>query len=533
MPELTITNFSPGLNTLADERQLMPNQKGEPAESPFMENVEITSEGAIATSTGFELVSSINSTGGTENLMTYEKNSTTRFMIIAHGNHYYSVNPASFTWNDLGSYGTAATNVGGAVFLGSSTIRRAILGNDNNADNTKVWDGTTFADLGGSPPKGWIMEVLGARIFLAQANSAVLFFSGIRDETNWAVSGPADGGFLTMDDIITGLAVQEQTLIVFTKKLAYSVTFTVDSSTGSPIQVPNVEPFKKSSGCLAHKTIQQVYNDNYYFSTDGVQRFGSDPQFISNNLRVNSLSWKINPSITGDAYNSSVISKACGFYFKKKYYMALPYGHDDFNSKTFVYNYDYDSWSSRSGIYPSNFAVMANSDGTEELYFASALAPELYKFTNDYDYNKAGYNRTYRTKRFNFGAGTRNKVFNWIDIQGAMYINTIFYVDIEVDGILKTYKIDVNNLEPIGGGSGYYGDNYYGSQYLGGPNISQFKRFGARMKFPYDTHYGREMQITFRNQEPGQPWKIDYLNISWDWSDPLMIPTFYENTNLI
>src|SRR5258708_40119863 len=136
MQNWIVNDFSPGLNTLYDERALMPNQMGESAESPYMENVEITAKGSVVTSTGFTLVSSLGggATGGTLNIMTYEKDPTTRFMIIAHGTHYYSVNPSNFTWNDIGSYGVAATHVDGIVYKGTMAIKRAILGNDNAAN---------------------------------------------------------------------------------------------------------------------------------------------------------------------------------------------------------------------------------------------------------------------------------------------------------------------------------------------------------------------------------------------------------------
>jgi hypothetical protein len=100
-----------------------------------------------------------------------------------------------------------------------------------------------------------------------------------------------------------------------------------------------------------------------------------------------------------------------------------------------------------------------------------------------------------------------------------MYSNTIFYVDMTVDGVTKTYKVDSSALETSSTG-GFYGDDFWGSTLYGGPIESQFKRFGARLPFPMDIRDGRELQITIRNSSAGQPWKIDYMDIAYSF-DPL------------
>lgn len=524
-----VTDFSPGLNSLYDERALMPNQKGEPAESPYMENVEITAKGSVITSTGFTLVSSLGggAVGGTLNLITYEKNPTTRFMVITHGTHNYSVNPASFVWTDLGSYGAQATNVGGVVYKGTGAIKRLILGTDNNANTIQLWDGIgATTNLGGVPPKSWIFAEFMGRLFAASNTVPSVFFTDVEDEADWA-----GGGVVGFNDFPTGLGVQGEFAPVFQKRSADALQFNYDNSFN--LSVPLKKPVRVSSGCLAQKTIEGVYNDIYYFSPDGVQRFGNDAQYIAQNLRVNSLSWKINPSLTPNKFNSSAIAKAFGKYFQKKYYFGLPYGNDGFNSKLFVYLWDYDAWTFRSGIYASNFAVMANSAGEDELYFASALGPDLYKFTDNYDYNGGGYNRVYRTKKFNMGSSMNSKWFKWIDLRGSMYQNTTFFVDVNVDGQTQTYKIDSNNLE-INNVGGFYGDDFRGAQFLGGQSsgATPFYRFGARLPMTKTLSNGREIQVTIRNANAGEPWKIDYMNFEYEYEDKAKIPIIFQNVNL-
>lgn len=518
-----IQNFSGGLNTLFDPRILGPNKSGDTAESPDMENMDLTALGAIVTSTGISQVSTIVATGGTKNIMTYAKDASTRYLIIAHDDDYYSITPSSSTWSSIGDYGTAATNVGGVVYKGTSSIRRAILGNDTSANTTQKWDGTTFGAVGGSPPDGWIMEEWMGRLFLASGSS--VYYTDVEDEDDWA-----GGGVISFNDIVTGLIAQGDFLIVYTRDEAYAVQMYYNDSFS--LSVPLKKPFKNSSGCLAHKTAQRVYNDIYALSVDGVQRFGADAQFIGQNLRVNSLSWKINPSITGTALNGSQVERACGVYFKKKYYMAVPLASDPVNSTVFVYNYDYDSWTKRTGIYASAFAVMADSNNDDELYFGHNTVPELYKFVDSFDYNGSGYTRSYTTKTFTMGNPMASKFWQYIDIKGSKFLGTKFKVDMIVDGVTKTYEINDDCLEsnPTGG---YYGDSYLGDIYFGGAFGSQFKRYGARLPFPYEIRTGRELVLKFYNSASGQPWSVDYVDIAFNAEAPVKIPTIYNNATLI
>ncbi|OPX88994.1 MAG: hypothetical protein A4E53_01727 [Pelotomaculum sp. PtaB.Bin104] len=610
MPNLIINNFSPGMNTLFDQRVLAPNGSEGDAESPWIENMDITGKGSVVTAPGYSLVSSgAGLTGGTKNLLSYEKDDSTKYLVIAHDDKYYSITPSSATWSLIGDYGTAATNVGGVVFKGLSGIRRAILGNDNSTDLFSKWDGTTLSNVmslkstctmtiatpavvtatahglsvndpikfsttgvlpagvsagiiyyvistgltadqfqfsltaGGAAvntsgtqsgthslytqratPNSPIMEVFMGRLFVAKG--ATLYYTDTEDESDFD-----GGGVVGFNDIITGLKVQGESLLVFTKREAYAIQFYYNDSFF--LSTPLKKPYKAASGCVSHKTATSVYNDTYYLSTDGVQRFGADAQFIGQNLRVNSLSWKINPSVTGTGVNPTYLDRSCGIYFNKKYYLALPSGTDFYNSRAYVYNYDYDSWTVRTGIFPSNFAIMPDSSNKDELYFASQLSPDLYKFTTaTFDYNGAGYSRKYQTKIFTMGDPMRSKLWRYIDLRGSMFMNTVFYVAVTVDGQTKTYKVDSNNLERSFSG-GFYGDDYLGDVYFGGQAIDEFRRYGVRIPFTVDIKEGRELQIMIYNSEAGQPWSVDYMNIAFDYNDAVKIPTQFQTANLI
>ena len=138
----------------------------------------------------------------------------------------------------------------------------------------------------------------------------------------------------------------------------------------------------------------------------------------------------------------------------------------------------------------------------------------------------------YFSKIFNFGSSVIQKKFNYIDIAGAMYSNTIFYVDIEVDGIVVTYQIDSSNLVQNSSGD-YYGDSYYGDVGGGGEETDQFYRYAARMYLAPSISQGRELKITIRNQAAGQPWAVDHLQFDLESLSDLMIPSAAQSVKTV
>ncbi len=444
-------------------------------------------------------------------------------------NALYKLDAGGTTLDFVGILGERAQFWNIVIFKGTSGLPTAIIGNSSPNNPMMQWDGVNLSAVSGAPMGGYIMEVYAGSLIVAIGNT--IYGSDTYDQTNWSTGNAFSKAF---NQNITGLFVLDNTSVVYTKRNAYQLQATFQSDAlGNQKLIWNATPYRKQSGNVAPKAVNNIYNDIYAFSSsDGVQRFGSDPQFISTNLRVNSLSWKINPSLLPQNYNTKYIAQAASGYFNKKFYFSLPYGTNTFNSQTFVYNYDYDAWSSRSGILASQYSVAPDNYNQDALYFGNPFAAEIYKFYNNYDYNLSGYDREYTSKIFTMGNGMRTKFWQWIDIKGAMYINTKFFVDLIVDGMTATYYIDKDSIDPAIS-DGYYGDNYYGGNYYGGTQLpSQFLRYGSRIPFPVNIKSGRECQIVFRNFEAGQPWTVDYLNIVYNWEDQSKVPYNYQNAVL-
>ena len=530
MAYLPITAFL-GINSNTDPRRIKPNSDKElVAEAVEMSNMDITREGSMVTSSGYEAVSNIADTEGVKHILSYDKDESDRYMIITHKDKHYSVNPSSFTWDDtnLGTYGTEADFVGGTVYKGAAGDRLAILGNELLVNTTQKADITNpMAGLADADPGGYIMAVFMGRLFIGIGST--LYYSNVDDEDDFA-----GGGTIGFNDIITGMKVEGQRLIVFTRTYNQGVTFQYDDSWN--LSVPLKEPYERKYGCLAWRSLQDVGSTAYYLSERGVMAAGAENGYDDAGLpRPMSLSEKIEPSLKfiNKGYRNKIVSE----YIEadQQYWLGVPYGVSQVPSVTFVYFETWKAWITREGFYPGDFAVMRSTDYEEELYFADANSPYLYRFNSDkYSYDGVGYTRKWKSKKFTMGNGRAFKEFRGIDLAGSMDAGTVFYITLEVDNAQKKYKID-NTFLLKNSLSDYIGDNWKGDAYLGGgsPTEAKFKRFYAPLDFPKEIREGIELQITIENDGAEQPFKIDFLGIEYEMRSPKQVPRKrYVNTQV-
>lgn len=521
MSYLQITNFG-SINTNTDPRRIKPNKDDEgTAEAVEMVNMDITREGSLVTSTGFELVSSGGSGNGIKNLLTFDQNETNRFLIITDADRHYSITPSNTVWNNLGDYGDEATLVGGTVYFGSNADRRAYLGNNLAANTAQEVSGVPAMAASANVPDGHIMEAFMGRLFVAGDPGAptTLYYSNVEDETDFA-----GGGFIKFNDVITGLKVEGQRLIVFTRTYYQGVIFGFDDNFA--ISTPQKEPFERAHGCLAWRTVERVGSGAIYLSERGVMVLGAEEGFDEQGIpRVRSLSTKIEPSLK--FITKSQREKADAVYHEneQQYWLAVPYDGQQENSLVFVYNETWDAWSTRSGFSPSAFAFLRNSNYEPELYFGDAYSSNLYKFNNSYSYDGFEYTRRWKSKKFTMGSGRTFKEFRRIDIAGSMDTATSFDVTIQVDNKKKKYRIDNSFLISDGFGN-YIGDNWIGDALLGGgePDEIRFKRFYVPIDFDKEIREGIELQITIENSAEEQPFKIDFIGIEYEMKHVLQVP---------
>lgn len=530
MPYLQIYQFA-GLNTNQDARRIKPNKDTEGvAEAVEILNMDINREGAIVTSTGFELVSSIASTGGIKNLLNYDKNNDSRYLMITHGDHHYYITTASTVWQDSGDYGTAADLVGGTIYFGKGADRRAYLGSNVTANTMQELSVTgAMANVVGAPD-GHIMATFMGRLFVAGDPAApnTVRYCDVEDEDNFA-----GGGTIKFNDIVTGMWVEGARLIIFTRTYHQGVIFGFDDTFN--LSTPQKEPYERRYGCLAYKTVQGIDSNVYYWSPRGVIRLGSEESYDDQGLpRPQSLSKNIEPTL--ESVNKANRAKATSVHWEEKqeYWLGVPYGTSTVVDTVFVYNATWDAWTVRNGFYPGDLEMFRSADYDNELYFGDANSPYLYKFNDEYSYDGAGYTRRWKSKIFNMGSGISYKRFSRIDITGSMDSGTSFDVILQMDNVKKRYRIDNTFLIRDSFGD-YIGDNWYGDNWISGdsPAESRFKRFYAPLDFSKEVREGIELQITIENDGVEQPFKVDFIGIEYDILSRKQVPRRnYVNTQV-
>lgn len=649
METQVLNNWTQGLDVLSDPRRLKPNSKKETtAGSPDMENVEITKQGALITSKGYEVVSEISSTGGIKSLLDYDKDDDTRNLIFTHGVKHYSISLTNTTWSDtnLGVYGSKEADfVGGTVYKGdavtsSGTITITSYGDmvsGSNQDQIKIVNNILKAQTGAATAgeetfqaatsnnatasslalqinsKSGLKQLVkatvsGAIVTLKATNPGVRAYAieyidntgttaattsgatltggtdgriaiiGTGESTNAnsvkkidltnamsnALDGSVNGSYISAEfmerlfvakgrtvyyskindedhiegaigynDIVTGLHPEGTRMEVLTRSYNQGINLTYDSN--NFLTLPQKEPFKRKYGCLAHKTLKPVYSNMVYWSNFGVMKLGTEESFDELGVpRPQSMSVKIDPALEKANFTPSAAKKACGIFdpFEQQYYLSLPYDGAEYNNRTFVYNWNFDAWTMRTGLAPDDWAFFRDSTDTRDSkYLTDHFSSRLLRMNDGYSYAGGGYTRKWKSKKFTHGTDFQMKKWYYIKVAGSMYTTTNFKIKAEIDGKTEEWTVDDNALEQDKF-ENYIGDDLLGDINLGGDTVeSKFKRFKTKIEIPSSIREGFEMQLTIFNDAAEQPWKVDFIEIGYDYISPRQIPAKHINNN--
>jgi len=184
------------------------------------------------------------------------------YLIAQHGTSLYGV-----TWDGtsaIASFGTAIkTGLTASSKLRSAVWKDSILFT-NGVDNPFKWDGTTVADIGGSPPKSHIIKIYASRAWLVDAaNPNQVRYSDLENFDSW----PALNVILVRDsdgDFITGLSPQSGGLVIFKNN-------SVQSLYGSNRQNFRLDdPFSWSVGAVGYDA---VLDDGIFMAKDNWYQF--------------------------------------------------------------------------------------------------------------------------------------------------------------------------------------------------------------------------------------------------------------------
>jgi hypothetical protein len=191
------------------------------------------------------------------------------YLFVAHGTKWKKVTTSGVA-TDLADI----TNADASQIVWKGNVLLA------NGTDFKKTDGTTTADVGGTPPKGKYLCLHGANVgsilFTANVsgNSSRVYWSGINDFESWNTLDDYNDLHDSDNDEITGMFSMGGNLYVFKKHQIHALLGTV----------PEEDRWTKlyeGVGCIAPKTICTDGDSIYFLSNDGVMKLANGLQNIS------------------------------------------------------------------------------------------------------------------------------------------------------------------------------------------------------------------------------------------------------------
>lgn len=431
--ELNVINPGKGLNTLISDNLI------DDKEASSLENIMYVESGAPAKSYGFTEV-------GTGTL-TNNPRGIAYFSDTIGGNKYlYTIDGttlkylAGATWTALAGvvvFDSASqinfTQARGALYVldGVNAIAKVASGGsggtltrNGHAPKAKFsvfYQGRHYAaGVDGQPNRLYISKTTDAAEFTVttagtqpqpdNSNDADSGGPNVPGATAFSADAPGNANANVIDinkfdgDKITALAKFQDVLVIFKERSIYQMT--LDSS-----GVPVISPISKNYGCVSHRSVDNVENDVFFLTRNGIYVLGNEPNFY-NVIRTNELSSRIHPEV--DAINPTNYTNATALFHQYVYYLGIPSGGVTTNNRTLTYDRRFLAWSKLSHINPECFTLYTDSTNTDVIYFTSANSAKVYKFTTNYDSNGAAISAQWTSKSFDLG--DFNSYKRWIDV---------------------------------------------------------------------------------------------------------------------
>lgn len=222
-------------------------------------------------------------------------------------------------------------------------------------------------------------------------------------------------------DRITGLAKFQDVLVIFKERSIYQLTLDSAGTT------PTVTAVSKSYGCVSHKSIDNVENDVFFLTRNGVYVLGNEPNYF-NVIRTNELTARIHPTI--ETINPTNYTNATAMFNQYVYYLGVPSGGVTANNTVLTYDRRFLAWSKLTHIMPESFCLFTDSTNVDAIYFTSANSANIYQMTTNYDADGSPISAQWTSKAFDLG--NYNIYKRWVDVTilfrqlvGSITINII------------------------------------------------------------------------------------------------------------
>jgi hypothetical protein len=362
-------------------------------------------------------------------------------------------------------------------------------------------DGTYhFEELTRSSPIGCsLIERYTERIIVSgqSANPSVVYYSGRLKPYDFEDSS---AGFIDVGDIVTGIKVFRNSLIIFCKNSIYELT-NLDST-------PIIKSVTKNIGCVSGNSIQEIGGDLIFLAPDGLRTVAGTARI--DDVELSSISRKILPLVNEIINNFANYTISSMVIRERSQYRLFYYqsGQAVSGQKGIIGTFKYNSegipafeWSQTKGL-PVKFCTSdVNNDGTEVLYHTDETG-YVYKHDTGNSFDGANVEAEFQTPDMDYGDnGLRKSLYKVkanIEPEGIQNdLNLRIRYDFENGDVPQPGNFLVGNLSsPSLFGTAVFGTSIFGTATLPSKSIlvtgsgfsNNFKFFSNDTNAPYSVN---------------------------------------------
>ena len=263
-------------------------------------------------------------------------------------------------------------------------------------------DGTYhFEEIERSAPVGCsLIERYTERVIVSgqASNPSVVYYSGRLKPYDFEDSS---AGFIDVGDIVTGIKVFRNSLIIFCKNSIYELT-NLDST-------PIIKSVTKNIGCVSGNSIQEIGGDLIFLAPDGLRTVAGTARI--DDVELSSISRKILPLVNEIINNFSNFTISSMVIRERSQYRLFYYqsGQAVSGQKGIIGTFKYNSegipafeWSQTKGL-PVKFCTSdVNNDGTEVLHHTDETG-YVYKHDTGNSFDGANVVAEFQTPDMDYG----------------------------------------------------------------------------------------------------------------------------------
>lgn len=357
-----------------------------------------------------------------------------------------------------------------------------------------------FEELHRSSPVGCsLIERYAERIIVSgqAANPSVVYYSGRLKPYDFE---EASAGFIDVGDIVIGIKVFRNSLIIFCKNSIYELT-NLDST-------PIIKSVTKNIGCVSGNSIQEIGGDLIFLAPDGLRTVAGTARI--DDVELGSISRKILPLVNELLNNFSAFTISSIVIRERSQYRLFYYrtGEADSGQRGIIGTFKYSSegipafeWSQTKGI-PVKFCTSnLNSTGTEVI-FHSDESGFVYQHDTGNSFDGSNVEAEFQTPDMDYGDnGLRKSLYKVkanIEPEGIQNdLNLRIRYDFENGDVPQPGNFSVGNLSsPSLFGTAVFGTSIFGTATLPSKSIlvtgsgfsNNFKFFSNDTNAPYSVN---------------------------------------------